>query len=106
MNTLGLLSLLIFCTIIVVHVLIFFKCLNILSDLKMRNVKITRFSRYLAKKQLKEILKSPDYSDYVKQKAEDLLFFFSASIWVFFSGICLLVMLFAINGIFSLGLEK
>lgn len=77
-----------------------------MRELKMQNVNITRVNRYLAKKQLREILKSPDYNEDVKQKAEDLLAFFNASVLMFLAGFGLIFVLYALDGIFNLGLAK
>jgi len=90
----------IFFTMGVLQIVIFFKMNEQFEQLKLYNISITRWSSYAAEKDLKNILKSTD-KETVKQIVLRILQLRKAGSRTFFGTLILIALLFILNEFFD-----
>jgi hypothetical protein len=85
------------------QVLIFFKMYRLVGQLKDKNVRISNWSSYAARKDLKNVINSSN-DDYAITKAIELLGYLKKRNWLFFGSAGLIILIFILNGIFKLNI--
>lgn len=85
------------------QVLIFFKVYKLIEQLKEKNVRISKWSGYAAKRDLKNIINT-NKDNYTTTKAIEVLDCLKKRNWLFFGSIGLIFFIFFLNGIFKLNL--
>ena len=84
----------------IVGIALFFKQFELLEKLKEKNISVTRWSGYLAGRDLKRVVRTTG-NENIKALAIKILKLRRKTIWIFWGTIILIAILFILNAIFN-----
>ena len=85
------------------QVLIFFKMYKVIGELKDKNVKVSNWSSYAAKRDLRNIINT-NKDECTRKKAIEVLGYLKKRNWLFFGSMGVIISIFFLNGILKLNL--